>query len=59
MIVADANVILRGIRSRNGAAHRILRAMVSGDLELALSPVVVPEYEDVLGRPGLLGRIRG
>lgn len=55
MIVADTNVIVRGIRSRNGASHRVLRAMVSGELEFALSPAVVLEYEDVLTRPGMLG----
>ncbi|PZM17129.1 PIN family protein [Rhizobium tubonense] len=55
MIVADANVILRGIRSREGASGFILREMLLGSIPFALSPAVVLEYEDVLKRPGLLG----
>jgi predicted nucleic acid-binding protein len=55
MIVADANVILRGIRSQTGASGFILREMLLGFVPFALSPAVVLEYEDVLKRPGLLG----
>jgi predicted nucleic acid-binding protein len=56
MIIADANVILRGIRSRDSASGFILREMLLGKLSFALSPAIVLEYEDVLKRPGLLGR---
>ena len=55
MIVADSNVIVRGIRSREGASGFILRAMLRGEIGFALSASLVMEYEDVLGRPGLLG----
>lgn len=55
MIVVDAQIILRGIRSARRASHRILRGMVSGDLPFALSPAIMFEYQDVLGRPGILG----
>jgi Predicted nucleic acid-binding protein, contains PIN domain len=55
LIVVDANIVLRGLRSRNGASHRILRGMIEGEIAFALSPAVVLEYEDVLMRPGLLG----
>ncbi|MGA0532697.1 PIN domain-containing protein [Hansschlegelia sp. KR7-227] len=55
MIVVDANVLLRGFRSRNGASFVILRGMLTGELRFTASPAVVLEYEDVLKRPGLLG----
>ena len=55
MIVIDANVILRGFRSRNGASFVILKGMLTGELPFAASPAVVLEYEDVLKRPGILG----
>lgn len=55
MIVVDANIMVRALRSRNGASHRILRSMLTGELAFALSPAVVLEYEDVLLRPGVLG----
>ncbi|MBZ5761669.1 putative toxin-antitoxin system toxin component, PIN family [Rhizobium sp. VS19-DR104.2] len=55
MIVADANVILRGIRSRDGASGFVLREMLLRSIPFAMSPAVVLEYEDVLKRPGLAG----
>lgn len=55
MIVADANVMVRALRSRNGASNRILRGMLIGEIDFALSFAVVIEYEDVLLRPGILG----
>ena len=55
MIVVDANVVLRGLRSRNGASHLILRGMLSGSVTFAASPAIVLEYEDVLKREGSLG----
>ncbi|HUG62127.1 MAG TPA: PIN domain-containing protein [Methylomirabilota bacterium] len=55
MIVADANVLVRALSSRNGASHWIVRGMLTGEVPFALSPAVVIEYEDVLSRPGILG----
>ncbi|MGU3536658.1 PIN domain-containing protein [Methylobacterium sp. A54F] len=55
MIVVDANVILSGLRSRNGAAHQVLRGRLTGQHAFAASPAVMLEYEDVLMRPGALG----
>ena len=55
MIVVDANVVLSGLRSRNGASFAVLRGMLTGEIEFAASPAIVLEYEDVLKRPGLLG----
>lgn len=55
MIVADANVLLSAMRSRNGASHAALRGMLNGNLAFAVSPTIILEYEDVLKRPGILG----
>lgn len=55
MIVADANIILRGIRSRESASGYVLREMLLGGIAFALSSAVVLEYEDILKRRGLLG----
>jgi putative PIN family toxin of toxin-antitoxin system len=56
MNVVDANVLVSGLRSRNGASHLILRAMLTGDVPITASPAVILEYEAVLKRPGMLGR---
>jgi predicted nucleic acid-binding protein len=54
MIVADTNVILRGVRSNRGASGFILQRMLTGEIIFAASPAVILEYEDVLKRPGAL-----
>lgn len=54
MIVADTNVILRGVRSNTSASGFILKAMLTGDLAFAATPAVILEYEDVLKRPSSL-----
>ena len=56
MIVADTNVILSGCRSPNGASFVVLRGMLTGEIPFAASPAMLLEYEDVLKRPGMLGR---
>jgi predicted nucleic acid-binding protein len=55
MIVADANVLLSALRSRNGASHAVMRGMLSGEIPFAVPAAVVLEYESVLKRPGVLG----
>ncbi|NEU13588.1 PIN domain-containing protein [Methylobacterium sp. BTF04] len=55
MIVVDVNVVLSGLRSRNGAPHVVLRGMLTGRYAFAASPAMVLEYEAVVKRPGLLG----
>ena len=55
MNVVDANVLLSGLRSRNGASHRVLVGMLRGEIPFAASPAVIVEYEDLLKRPGILG----
>lgn len=55
MIVVDTNVIVRGVRSHEGASGFVLRGMLRGDIAFAASPAVILEYEDVLKRDGILG----
>ena len=55
MIVADTNVILRGVRSHEGASGFVLKGMLRGDIAFAASPAVILKYEDVLKRDGILG----
>ena len=55
MIVVDANVITRALRSRNGASHVVLVGMLTGRISFAASPAIILEYEDVVKRPGILG----
>lgn len=55
MIVADTNVLVRGIRSPQGASGYVLKQMLRGGIRFAISPAVLLEYEDVLHRPAVLG----
>jgi putative PIN family toxin of toxin-antitoxin system len=55
MVVIDANVLVRALRSQTNASHEILRRMLLGELEFAVSSAVALEYESVLHRPGVLG----
>jgi putative PIN family toxin of toxin-antitoxin system len=49
-IVVDTSVLVAGLRSRRGAAFRLLREVGKTRLEIALSVPLVLEYEDVLLR---------
>lgn len=53
-VVIDTNVIVSGLRSRNGAAFRILQGVRSGAVRPVVSQAVFLEYEDVLSRPGMI-----
>jgi putative PIN family toxin of toxin-antitoxin system len=55
-IVIDTNVIVAGLRSRNGAAFQLLRLVGSKRFDIHLSVPLVLEYEEVLLRelPNLL-----
>ena len=55
MIVADTNVILRGVRSHEGACGFVLKGMLRGEIAFAATPAVIFEYEDVLKRNGIMG----
>ncbi len=49
-IVVDTNVLVAGLRSRQGAAFRLLSEIGRGRFEIALSVPLVLEYEDALLR---------
>lgn len=49
-IVVDTNVLVSAIRSRKGAAFKLISQIGTGRFEIALSVPLVLEYEDVLLR---------
>ena len=53
-IVIDTNVLVAGLRSRNGASFQLLNRLTLKKFELHLTVPLAMEYEDVLHRPGLL-----
>jgi putative PIN family toxin of toxin-antitoxin system len=53
-VVIDTNVVVAGLRSRQGVAFRLLSEVGLGRFEIALSVPLVLEYEDALRRPGLI-----
>ena len=53
-IVLDTNVLVAGLRSRNGASFELLRRLPTGQYRLHLTVPLAMEYEDVLHRSGLL-----
>jgi putative PIN family toxin of toxin-antitoxin system len=50
-VVLDTSVIVAALRTRQGAANRVLRLVASQRLVLLASPPLFLEYEDVLRRP--------
>lgn len=52
-VVLDTNVLVAGLRSRNGAAFELLSRVGRGQVTLHLSVPRVLEYEDVLLRPSV------
>jgi len=48
--VLDTNVLVAGLRSRQGAAHEILRRLARQQWTLVLSNNVLTEYQEVLHR---------
>jgi len=53
-IVLDTNVLVAGLRSRQGASFQLLSRLTFGQFELHLTVPLAMEYEDVPHRPGLL-----
>jgi putative PIN family toxin of toxin-antitoxin system len=54
--VIDTNVVVAGLRSRQGASFLILQGMLSGDVIPVLTVPLVLEYEDAL--TGLRQKLR-
>jgi putative PIN family toxin of toxin-antitoxin system len=50
LVVFDANVIVAALRSRDGASFQILKAIINGKIDFALSIPLFLEYESVLKR---------
>ena len=50
-IVIDTNVLVAGLRSRRGAAFKLLSLVGTGLFGINLSVPLVLEYEEVLLRP--------
>lgn len=50
--VLDTNVLLAGLRSRNGASFEIMRRFRQGDFVLLIANTVLTEYEEILKREG-------
>jgi len=44
-VVLDTNIIISGLYSKRGASYQLLRAAVSGELTVVISPLVAFEYE--------------
>jgi len=54
LAVLDTNVIVAALRSRDGASFQILKAIIDGKADFALSIPLFLEYEAVLKRPATL-----
>ena len=50
-IVLDTDVMVAALRSRTGASRQWLKAVLKGEVVLALSVPLVLQYEEVLLRP--------
>lgn len=53
LVVLDTNVIYAALRSSRGASFALLRRVVDGDFQMALSVALCLEYEDVAFREPL------
>lgn len=50
-VVLDTSVVVAALRTRHGAANRLLRLVAGRQLVLLATPPLFLEYEDVLSRP--------
>jgi len=49
-IVIDTNVIVSGLRSRRGAAYKLLTMLKDNRWQVNISTALIPEYEEILKR---------
>jgi putative PIN family toxin of toxin-antitoxin system len=56
--VVDTNVIVSGFISPGSPPDRVLQAWMNGEFELAMTPALLVEIEDVLSRPNINKRFR-
>ena len=55
--VLDANVVISGVLSRDGAPAQLLRALAAGEFEVIVSPKLLAELERALAYPKLRRRL--
>ena len=48
--VFDTNIMVAGFYSKRGASYPLIKAALSGELPVAVSPLIALEYEGVLHR---------
>jgi len=48
MVVLDTNIIISSFYSKRGASYQLLRAAISGELTVVISPLLAFEYEGKL-----------
>ena len=53
-VVLDTNVLVAGLRSKRGTAHRLLNTLDHDEWRPNVSVALALEYEDVLKRPGIV-----
>lgn len=56
-VVIDTNVLVSGLRSRRGAAFKLLELVGTGRFDTHISVPLVLEYEDALSRQVTAGRV--
>ena len=56
-VVIDTNVLIAALRSRRGAAYKLLMKLPEGRYRPNLSVPLFVEYESVAKRPGLLSEL--
>ena len=49
-IVIDTNVILAGLRSKNGASYKLLSILNDKRFQINISATLIFEYEEILKR---------
>lgn len=55
LVVLDVNVLVSALISQSGSApDLVVRAAIEGEFEFVLSPKLIAELQDVLGRPRLV-----
>lgn len=57
-IVLDTDVVVAGLRSKQGASRLWLRAVLRREVEIALSVPLMLQYEAVLHRPGTVEAVQ-
>lgn len=57
VVVLDSNVVFSGLFSSKGYSYELLELLRAGAFQIALTPPLLFEYEDLLFRPGKIPHI--